>query len=219
LETPALLAALFVAMTGVEWWQYFSESPPQPVLFSSVAVLFAGFAAWRFWQVRPRLRALNLAIEGEKAVGQFLEALRERGYKVFHDLVADGFNVDHVIIGPAGVFTIETKTWSKPLRGEAKIVFDGEKLVVGRREPDRNPVVQAMAQAGWLRELLSESTGRRFDVHPVIVFPGWFIEQTGKSTKKMWVLNPKALPGFLDNESPSSRRKTSSSLPFTSLDT
>jgi hypothetical protein len=28
------------------------------------------------------------------------------------------------------------------------------------------------------------------------------IEQTGQSTKKLWVLNPKALPGFLDNEGP-----------------
>ena len=39
--------------------------------------------------------------------------------------------IDHVIIGPAGIFTIETKTWSKPVRGEARIVFDGEKLTAG----------------------------------------------------------------------------------------
>jgi hypothetical protein len=58
------------------------------------------------------MRTLRQGIEGEKAVGQFLERLREQRYQVFHDLVGDGFNVDHVLIGPAGVFTIETKTSS-----------------------------------------------------------------------------------------------------------
>jgi hypothetical protein len=42
--------------------------------------------------------------------------------------VGEGFNVDHVIIGPAGAFTIETKTWSKPKRGSPTISFDGETL-------------------------------------------------------------------------------------------
>ena len=51
-----------------------------------------------------------------------------------------------------------------------------------------------------MRELLKESTGKSFLVWPVIVFPGWFIEKTGQSSRSLWVLNPKALPAFLDNE-------------------
>jgi len=58
------------------------------------------------------------------------------------DVVGDGFNVDHVLIGPAGVFTVETKTHSKP-RGDARVVFDGEAIQVAGMEPDRDPVVQA----------------------------------------------------------------------------
>jgi hypothetical protein len=54
----------------------------------------------------PHLRSLRLAAEDEKAVGQFLEGLRERGYRVFHDVVGDGFNVDHVRIGPARSFDV-----------------------------------------------------------------------------------------------------------------
>jgi hypothetical protein len=148
----------------------------------------------------PNVLALRLAAEGEKAVGQFLEGLREHGYRVFHDVVGDGFNVDHVLIGPAGIFTVETKTWSKPPRGEARIQFDGERILRGTLEPDRDPVIQARAQSGWLRDLLAESTGRRFDVRPVVVFPGWFIEQTSAKARGIWVLNPKALPHFLENE-------------------
>jgi len=134
------------------------------------------YVAFRVYQLLPRLRTLRQGIEGEKAVGQFLERLRERGYQVFHDLIGEGFNVDHVLIGPAGAFTIETKTWSKPQRGDMRIVYDGNSFTVAGREPDRDPLVQAKVQAHWLRALLFESTGRRIEVQPVVVFPGWFVE-------------------------------------------
>ena len=115
-------------------------------------------------------------------------------------MVGDGFNVDHVLVGPAGVFTVETKTYSKPVEGDAKIQFDGETLTVAGFVADRDPIVQAKAQASWLREIISGSTGKTMRVHPVIVFPGWFIEQKKGSAKGVWVLNPKALPHFLDHE-------------------
>lgn len=131
-------------------------------------------------------------------MGQFLERLREQGYQLFHDVTGEGFNVDHVLIGPAGVFTIETKTRSKPRRGDARVSFDGERLLVAGFEPDRNPIVQAKAQVAWLSQLLTESTGRQFAIRPVILFPGWFVEQSPDSTRELWVLEPKALPKFLE---------------------
>ena len=198
-ETPFVLAMFFILFAAMEWWRYYSERPPHPIFFSVVAAILVGFAGWRIWKTRPQVRNLKQGIEGERVVGQFLERLRESGYHVFHDLVGTGFNVDHVLIGPAGVFTVETKTWSKPARGEAVIHFDGERLTAVGREPERNPIVQARAQASWLKGLLAESTGRRFEVFPVVVFPGWFIEQAEGSLRKMWVLEPKALPKFLKN--------------------
>jgi hypothetical protein len=199
LETPLMLAVFFAIFAAMEWWRYFWELPPNPYIFTGVAVLLVMFAAWRLWKTRPQVHALKQGAEGEKAVGQFLERLRESGYHVFHDLIGSGFNVDHVLIGPAGVFTIETKTWSKPVRGEAKIVFDGERLIAADHKPDRKPVVQARAQSSWLKALLSESTGRNFDVFPVVVFPGWFIEQSNDCLRNIWVLEPKALVKFLVN--------------------
>ena len=81
-----------------------------------------------------------------------------------------------------------------------KFGHDGERLLVAGNEPDSNPVVQARAQAAWLRTQLRESTGKDFEVWPVIVFPGWFVEATSTSQRKLWVLEPKALPTFLKNE-------------------
>jgi hypothetical protein len=200
IETPLLVAVVFVAMASMEWSRYYTNQPPKPVLFTVLALGLVAFTAWRFWRLRPRLRGLRQAIEGERVVGQFLERLRESGYQVFHDVVGEGFNVDHVVIGPAGVLTIETKTRSKPAKGGSKISFDGERILVDGFEPDRDPVVQAKAQAAWLRQLLAESTGRQLSVRPVVVFPGWFVEQTAGSTREIWVLEPKALPKFLEHE-------------------
>lgn len=199
LETPLLRAGFFIVLSALEWWRDYTNSPPSPIVFTALAVLLLGFSAWRIWKIRPQAHTLKLGIEGEKAVGQFLERLRERGYQVFHDLIGAGFNVDHVVIGPAGVFTVETKTWSKPTRGEAKIMFDGEQITTAGRAPERNPVIQARAQAAWLKGLLGESTGRTFDVFPVVVFPGWYIEQSSECLRSIWVLEPKALAKFLAN--------------------
>lgn len=63
--------------------------------------------------------------------------------------------------------------------------------------PD-NPVPQALAQVTWLKRTLLESTGKPFTVKPVIVFPGWFVESSDRS--EVWVLEPKALGGFLTKE-------------------
>ncbi|MDO9166782.1 MAG: nuclease-related domain-containing protein, partial [Rhodoferax sp.] len=118
---------------------------------------------------------------------------------VFHDVPSGDANVDHVLIGPQGVFTIETKTHSKPLRGECKVsVVDGVVRANGH-VLDRNPIVQAKAQAGWLRNFLAES---QFNVRvwPVVVFPGWFVEPFDAKATGAWVLELKALSKFIENE-------------------
>lgn len=198
---PYVVGALvFIVLACFEWWRFLWKVPLNPIIFTIVALASIGLAVWQTLRYRPRLKALRQGIEGEKVVGQFLERLRETGYHVFHDVVGPGFNVDHVLIGPGGVFTIETKTWSKPMNSKPHIFFDGTRILVGSREPDRNPIAQARAQASWVRGLLRESTGKSYSVRPVVAFPGWFIEQPAPRANDIWVLEPKALPSFLENE-------------------
>lgn len=196
---PMLLAFMMIWFAGIEWWFYFNPATRNPVIYTITAIVLLGYAIFRIWRTLPELKQLRQGIEGEKVVGQFLERLRETGYQVFHDLTGDGFNVDHVIIGPAGVFTIETKTISKPMRGETKIQYDGETIQINGQAMVRSPVRQAKAQASWLKKILQESTEREYRVHPVVVFPGWYVEQKLGASREMWVLEPKALPKFLEN--------------------
>lgn len=197
---PFLLAGLFIILTLLEWWRWYSAMPPVPLIFSMVALALITYAAIKIFRAIPEIRRLKQGRDGERAVGQFLERLRESGYQVFHDVVGTNFNIDHVLIGPAGVFAIETKTYSKPVRGQPKLEFDGESIRINGAELTRDPVIQAKAQAGWLRQVLTESTKKSIRVRPVILFPGWFVERKPGSTKDVWVLEPKALPGFLEHE-------------------
>ena len=194
------VALVLTLLAGYEWLNYFNPRPANPILFSIVAGVAIAYTAVKVWRALPQIRALKQGRDGEKAVGQFLEQLREKGFKVLHDVVGDGFNIDHVLVGPAGVFTIETKTISKPARGEAKITFDGQALSVAGYQPSRDPVTQAKAQARWLKDVIKESTGRTVRIWPVVVYPGWFVESSQQNPPELWVLNPRGLPSFLSNE-------------------
>jgi len=59
--------------------------------------------------------------DAELSVGQELNQLMRQGAVVFHDLPADGFNIDHVLISALGVFAIETKEYTKPKPGGTKL--------------------------------------------------------------------------------------------------
>lgn len=200
------LSGLFI-LTVSEWQRHFVPRAPMPWLFTILTLGLVSFTAFRVLRIKRQMEAWKLGRDGERAVGQLLDTLRTDGYQVFHDVLGEGFNLDHVLIGPGGIFTIETKTWSKPVSGSPKVYFDGETIRVGRMEPDRNPVIQARAQAGWLRSMLSESTGRDFAVLPVVVFPGWFIKKTGSPRQPLWVLEPKALVKYLKNREPALTRE------------
>ncbi len=87
----------------------------------------------------------------------------------------------------------------KRARGNATVSYDGKRVLVDGLEPDRNPIEQAKAGAAHIAELLERATGRRPKVRPVVLYPGWWVERQPKGAD-VWVLNPKALPSFLDQE-------------------
>ncbi|MDT8450648.1 MAG: nuclease-related domain-containing protein [Wenzhouxiangellaceae bacterium] len=147
LITPLIAAAIFGVVAMQEWLRHFTPRQPMPWLFSAIFAATVGFFLYRLFRTRPEIRRLKLGRDGERAVGQYFERLRADGYEVFHDVIGEGFDVDHVLIGPGGVFTIETKSYSKPASGPTEINFDGEQVAIGGWQPDRNHVIQARAKA------------------------------------------------------------------------
>lgn len=196
-----LISVLFVVMAIHEWWRYYLNSPPSPKTITFFAVLVILFSYYKIRKMLREVKQLKLGRDGERIVGEQLDVLREKGYKIFHDIVGENFNIDHIIISTKGIFLIETKTYSKPNDIDAQIHFDGREITVDGLKLTNNPIAQSTASANWLRDLLKKSTGKEFLIKPVIVFPGWFIKSTEESKKSScWVLNPKALPKYIENE-------------------
>lgn len=130
--------------------------------------------------------------DGERVVGAMLDELRRDGYSVLHD-VPDAkkatFNIDHIAIGPGGVFAIETKTFSKVGAADEKIRYENGELVIpgiGRGEAVEHILGQARANADFVRHYLAETTRQRVHVQPVVVFPGWYVTE---SDAPVWVLS------------------------------
>ena len=192
-----LAPMVFVMFAVFDWYRAAFNAPPRPWISTSMALLVILLSVWRIGSLRRTVRHMRQGLEGERVVGQVLESLRASGYEVLHDIPGDGHNVDHVLIGPSGVFAIETKTISKP-KGDHHVVFDGKSVTVAGLRPDRDPVAQVKAAATEVRTIIQDRAGLELPVRPVLLYPGWFTENGGKHD--LWVLNENALPKFLASE-------------------
>jgi hypothetical protein len=88
------------------------------------AMVLAGAAWWRLrFRPSPEARAWQRGADGERHVARLLEPLVRQGWGVQHDLRVLGSkaNIDHVVIGPPGVFVIDTKNY----RGRLRLSHDG----------------------------------------------------------------------------------------------
>jgi hypothetical protein len=167
----------------------------------AVGIGFTLFLTWKVMTLIERRRRLRVGLAGEKATGEELNRLMLEGYHVYHDFPADGFNIDHILVGRSGVFAVETKARSKGSSGRAKseavVIYDGNVL----RFPSAatsEPIVQAKAQAAWLAKWLNGAVGDPVKVTPIVTIPGWYINR--KTTDGIQVLNPKEVKIHLDGE-------------------
>lgn len=192
---------MFSILAFVEWQWYLHPRTTPPILSTAAAVVFIILAIFRLPRYWKTVKQMRQGQKGEQAVGVFLEELRKYNYEVIHDVVGDGFNVDHIVLSEKGIFVIETKTWSKPNKGDAKITCSGGDLLANGHKPDRSPIRQVKMSSIWVAEVLKDSSGYQFPVKPVVVFPGWFVDPScNHGQSEAWILNPKSLEKFIANQ-------------------
>jgi hypothetical protein len=164
------------------WIDYLLPSRGMPLFSTLLALIAVAATVFRFKKEFPKIHQLRQGRMGEQFIAQYLEEeLRPKGWQIVNDVPADGFNLDHVLIGPSGIFTIETKTISKHLKGSPKIVYDGQSLTINGHKPDRDPIQQALGQSRWLTDLIKQSTGQQFKVKPVVLYPKWFVQSLSRN--------------------------------------
>ncbi len=207
--SAGLMVALLIATRRIA-----AEFRPWDWLDTTILIAAIGLALHFGRQIAremPRQRQIKQAIRAEHATAQELAASLAGDNRIIHDVQASEFNIDHVVITPAGVFAVETKSRLKPPVGNGasavKVKYDGRRLEFpGWTET--KPLEQAGRQARWLANYLREATGERLPVFAVLALPGWFIENTARITddmvrvinpkKSQWMLLPAKRPVLLD---------------------
>jgi hypothetical protein len=144
-------------------------------LGSEIALLAAMFVVSRY--VLPLVERHDRGATGEEQVGTLLDELGGKGWRAIHDASLGHGNVDHILIGPAGVFTVETKSHPGPVR-VARI--HGATLS------------QAQAQ----RKAIERVTG--LEVEPLVVYSRAWVDRPLARRKGVRVLPARMLAGYLD---------------------
>lgn len=192
---PLMALATFLAQSHIRGLANMTHLAP---IYAVAALAFIVYTVSKLIRTGTRLDNLKAGFDAELAVGQELDQLMRQGAAVFHDIPADNFNIDHVVISSEGVFAVETKGFTKPKQGRGKadatVVFDG-KVLKFPTWTTKDPLEQAERQAAWLAKWLTSAVGSPVQVVPVVALPGWFVELTGRSNVR--VFNGKQLAGLL----------------------
>lgn len=167
------------------WWALGGSMPETHATpgIAAAALALQLWVLWRLWAALRRARRLRHGYEAELVAGQELSNLGGFGYRVFHDVPLGERmeKVDHVLVGPAGVFAVETEARARrDGRAEREVTYDGATLCFARRR-ETAPLERAVALAGRVREWLAAELGEPLAVQPVVVLPGWRVRRTDVS--------------------------------------
>jgi hypothetical protein len=162
----AVATALLGRAFGLRDWRF---------LVSEIALLVSMFVISRY--VLPLVERHDRGATGEEQVGGLLDGLAGDGWHVIHDASLGRGNVDHILIGAAGVFTVETKSHPGPVK-------------VGRVHG------ATLSQAQAQRKAIERVTGER--VEALIVFSRAWVDKPLARRKGVRVTPARMLAGYLE---------------------
>lgn len=199
---------LIVFIVFNEWIRYYFNTPPNPLGWTFIAIVIIAYSGNKIYRHTKEIKNIKQGQHGEEIVGEVLDELRGKGYKIFHAIPCEGtngekFDIDHVIVGPGGVFTIEVKTISKAIKGNPEILYDGADIKIDGSIPDRDPIVQAKGQMYWLENFITKNAKMKVKVKPVVLYPGWFVKNENSENTDVQVLNPTIFLTRVNNKKPS----------------
>jgi hypothetical protein len=161
----AVATAVLGRAFGLRDWRF---------LVAEVALLVSMFVISRY--VLPLVARRDRGASAEEHVGSLLAALPQPQWRVIHDASFGHGNVDHILIGPAGAFSVETKSHPGPVR-------------VSRVHGAT--IRQAQAQ----RKAVELATG--LCVEPMLVYSRAWVDRPGARRKGVRVLPARMLIGHL----------------------
>lgn len=144
---------------------------------SELALLMTMFLVLRY--VVPLLERRDRGATGEEHVGGLLDRLGGGEWSVIHDASFGHGNIDHIVCGPAGLFTVETKSHPGPI--EVRFIHGG-----------------VLRQAQDERETIERITGEK--VEALLVFSRAWVDKPLARRRGVRVMPARMLLGYLGRQ-------------------
>jgi hypothetical protein len=168
-----------------------------PLPASLLAAILMSAGAWWRLRFRPSPEALvwRRAAAGERHLARLLEPLAKQGWGVEHDLPVRGArgNLSHVVIGPPGIFAIDTRHY----RGRLRLSHDG---LLWHGRTFLLPTLSATrSKADRLQDRIAAPD---VAVVPIVAVVGGMVPGGQATSMGVTVVPARRLPGLLRNLPP-----------------
>ncbi len=117
---------------------------------------------------------------GELIVKKSLMTL-DSDYKIFSDFHPGEWNIDHICVGPTGIFAIEVKAH------KGTISYTDNKLKRNDQELDGNYLGQTKQGSVFLNQLIKEKLNKEYFVVPVLIFSNAKIKGINHKIENVWI--------------------------------
>jgi len=185
---------LTVVALGVGIWLF------NPIVGVALAVLVAVGDTWYQYRKHASTAAWRAGDDGYAQTSRLLRRWLEwRGYTVLRNrrmpesAGADAERVEHLAIGPAGVFLVASKAWAPELR----IGMYGGRLFFGKR-PGEKTVTPVGDTARAVAAVLTRERGTDVPVTPVLaVYGGQLPGRAELQAEDVTLLRAQRVPGWI----------------------
>ena len=172
-----VFAVLFLAAYMLQAQRLFAGYPDwqlhMQLMFLALAV---GLAIFRLGKTIVARRQVKFLRDANIAIGHQLRQISNGVTRVFHDAQTSAGVVDHVLLGPQGLYAINVVARRAP--GDGNVRLMGNALQFSDTDEDES-VVEIAAKTRRLEKEFSELLGHKVRVRSVIAAPGWeVVEQT-----------------------------------------
>ena len=139
------------------------------------------------------VRPWEIGLQGERMAARIFARLGDE-WTVLHDVPVgtQGANIDHVLIGAAGVFTINTKHHPK-----ADVVIAGRDVLV--RDQYEPYIEKALFEGKRSSRILSDCTGKHIPVQPILLFVGTASVEVHRSPMGVLIADSESILPMLDS--------------------
>ena len=186
-----LLGAGYLLRAALPW-----PALSLPVIGLLFLILAGSLAASVLWSER-RMGSFLKGARGEERVAKELGFLSS-AFTVFHGMnmrqwgkTGAEWDYDHVVVGPTGVYVIETKNWAGP------ITIEGDEILYDGNQPTRPPIPQVRKAAEDLQNRILIHCNVDVPVQPVLCFASDALEGRSTGIRGVVVCNRSELQSVL----------------------